>query len=179
MTRKKFLLPVAVIAVAVGVWVWWQQGGLGGPVSDQAARQYFSRIVAAAQAKDFEALCRLNASVGTCQEELRVYCPESFPVAPGGGPAFPAGEDLERECRESVPSDPPAIVASRHRPARDGRVGGRLLVVKGVDGRGKAYETEVLIFRDKRSYLATHAVFWSGSKFKDTDYARPDAIGEG
>jgi hypothetical protein len=178
MTRAKLLVPLGVLLGAVGAWIWWQQGGLGGPVSDAAARHYFSRIVAAAQAKDLEALCRLNSSVGTCQAELRVYCPESFPVGPGGGPEFPAGEDLEEECGESIPTEPPQIVASRHRPAMEGRVGGRLLVVKGIDGRGKAYETEVLIFRDKRSFKATHAVFWSGSKFPSTDTARPEPAGE-
>jgi hypothetical protein len=47
-----------------------------------------------------------------------------------------------------------------------------------VDGRGKPYETEVLIFRDKRTYKATHAVFWSGSKFPKTDSARAEPEGE-
>jgi hypothetical protein len=162
--RTKLLILVAIVAVPLGVWVWWLQGGFGGRVSDEDARRYFDRIVAAAEKKDFETLCRLNASVGTCRAELRVYCPETF--GSGVAPQFPQGEDLERECREAVPTDPPAIVSSRHRPARDGHVGGRVLVVRGVDGRGKPYETEVLIFRDKRSYKATHAVFWSGAKFK-------------
>lgn len=176
--RPKLLIPLAVIAVAVGGWVWWQQGGLGGPVSDEAARQYFARVVEAAQAKDFDALCRLSASVGTCEAELRVYCPEGFAGEAGTGPEFPAGEELEQECRESVPTEPPDIVASRHRPARDGGVGGRLLVVTGVDGRGNRYETEVLVFRDKRSYKVTHAVFWSGAKFKDPEDVRTGAGGD-
>ncbi len=178
MRRAKLLVPLGGLVTVIGLWIWWQQGGPGGPVSDAAARRYFSRIAAAAEAKDFEALCRLNASVRTCQAELRVYCPESIPVGPGGAPAFPSGDALEEECRESVPTDPPKIVASRHRPATGGRVGGRLLVVKGVDGRGKPYETEVLVFRDKRTYKATHAVFWSGSKFPKTDSARAEPEGE-
>lgn len=98
-----------------------------------------------------------------CWEELRVYCPEGYGSGPV--PQFPKGEELERECRESVPPEPPTIVSSRHQPARDGYVGGRILVVRGDDGRGRPYETEVLIFRDKRSYKAIHAVFWSGDKF--------------
>ena len=44
-----------------------------------------------------------------------------------------------------------------------------MLVVRGTDGRGKPYETEVLIFRDKRSYKAIHAVFWSNDKFEVPD----------
>lgn len=163
--RAKLLVGLAVLAAALGGFVWWQQGGFGGPVSDEAARRYFDRIVAAAQAKDFEALCALNGSAGTCREELRVYCPENY----GSGPApqFPKGDELEQECRESVPPDPPKVISSRHHPRRDGYTGGRILLVGGVDGRGKPYETEVLIFRDKRSYKAIHAVFWSGDKFED------------
>lgn len=145
--------------------MWWLQGGFGGPVSDEAARRYFDRIVAAVQNKDFEALCKLNGSAKVCWEELRVYCPESF----GSGPGlqFPEGEELEQECRESVPSDPPTIASSRRQPSEGGTADGRVLVVEGVDGRGQPYETDVLIIRDKRSYKAIHAVFWSGAKFSD------------
>jgi hypothetical protein len=165
--RPKLLVPIAVVVAAVGVWIWWQQGGFGGPVSDEAARSYFQRIVAAAQAKDFDALCRLNSSVGTCEFELRGVCPENFGSGPA--PSFPQGEALKQVCRESVPPEPPEIVASRDHPSRGGYVGGRMLVVRGTDGRGKPYETEVLIFRDKRSYKAIHAVFWSNDKFEVPD----------
>ena len=121
--------------------------------------------MAAAEVKDFDALCRLNGSVSTCEFELRNVCPENFGSGPG--PAFKQGEALEQECRESVPPEPPEIVSSRHEAGRDGYVGGRMLVVKGTDGRAKPYETEVLIFRDKRSHKAIHAVFWSNDKFDE------------
>ena len=163
--RTKLLVLIAVAAAAVGLWVWWLQGGFGGPVSDQAARAYFERIVAAAEAKDFAALCRLNGSPNVCRHELGVYCPES--LGSGPVPQVPKGSELEQECREAVPSEPPTVVESRHQPSGDGYTGGRILLVKGVDGRGKPYETEVLVFRDKRSYKAVHAVFWSGDKFDE------------
>lgn len=70
-----------------------------------------------------------------------------------------------------MPPDPPTIVSSRHQPAKDGYVGGRILLVRGVDGRGEPFETEVLIFRDKRSFKAIRAVFWSGDKFKGSNSA--------
>ena len=159
------MVPLLVLALPIGVWVWWMQGGFGGPVSDGAARTYFERIVAAAEAKDFDALCRLNGSVSTCEFELRGVCPEDFGSGPA--PSFPQGEALKQACRESVPPKPPEIVSSRDQPGRDGYTGGRILVVRGTDGRGKPYETEVLIFRDKRSYKAIHAVFWSNDKFDE------------
>jgi hypothetical protein len=168
--RVRVLAPVLAVVVVVGVWVWWMQGGLGGPVGDSAARTYFARIVVAAQAKDFPALCRLNSSVGPCEFEMNAYCPD--PAVPR--PLQIPRDILEQECRISVPNEPPEIVASRHYPAKGGNVGGRLLVVRGVDGRGNPYETEVLIFRDKRSYKAIHALYWSGSKFPKTNTAKAE-----
>ena len=156
---RKLLLPVVGV-VLVAIVIWWQQGGVGGPVGDQAARKYFARIVNAAQAKDFDALCKLNASQGTCEFELRIAC-----RPPAGGPIDPGKTLLYEWCQAAVPTQPPAIRSSVHRPGRSGSVGGRLLVVSGTDGYGRMFETEVLIFRDKRSYRATHAVFWSGEKF--------------
>jgi hypothetical protein len=170
MRRNLILAAVAVIA-GVAFWAWWQGGGFGGPVSDEAARRYFDRIVAAAQAKDFDALCRLNSSVGTCREELRVNCPKNFGSGPA--PSFPQGAALEEACRQSVPPDPPTVVSSWYKPPKDGYVGGRILVVRGTDGWGKPFETEVLIFRDRRTFKAIRAVFWSGDKFKDPTRATP------
>ena len=158
---RKLLFSLVGVVVMVGVVIWWQQGGVGGPVSDQAARKYFARIVAAAQEKDFDALCKLNASRGTCEFDLRIAC-----RPPTGGPIDPGKEVLLEWCEAAVPTQPPEIRSSVHRPGRSGSVGGRVLVVAGTDGYGRSYETEVLIFRDKRSYRATHAVFWSGEKFQ-------------
>jgi hypothetical protein len=45
--------------------------------------------------------------------------------------------------------------------------------VRGADGWRDPYETEVLIFRDKRSYKAIHAVFWTGSKIPTTNEVTP------
>lgn len=158
--NRKLLVPVVATLVVLGGFIWWQQGGLGGPVSDKAARDYFARIARAAQAKDFDALCKLNASQGTCEFDMRIAC-----RPPAGGPIDPGKQVLMEWCQQAVPAQPPAIISSAHREARSGSVGGRLLVVAGTNGYGRPYETEVLIFRDKRSYKATHAVFWSGEKF--------------
>ncbi len=157
---RKVLLPLVGILVVVGVLLWWQQGGAGGPVSDEEARRYFAGIVSAAERQDFDALCKLNASVGTCEFDMRIaYRP------PGGGPIDPGRDVLAEWCRQAAPREAPEIVSSIDQEAPSGSVGGRVLTVRGADGHGRHYETEVLIFRDKRSYRATHAVFWSGEKF--------------
>ena len=109
--RPKVWVPgVAAAIAAVGAWLWWQGGGFGGPVSDSSARGYFSRIVDAAMAQDFDELCRFNGSESNCREELRVYCPENF--GSGAAPKFLRGDELEATCRESVPKQPPEIVSS-------------------------------------------------------------------
>ena len=165
-TRRLRLLfigvPVLVAAWAAWGWYW---GDFLGPVTETEARGYFAKAVDAAQRKDFDALCRLNSSYGTCHAELQHECPDRFP----NPLVFPEGEELNRVCRESVPPDPPTVVRSCNWPAKNGRVGGRVLVVRGIDGRGKPYETEVLVFRDARSFKSQHTVFWSGSKFEEYD----------
>lgn len=163
--KVRRLFPVA--AVVTGGWLAWglYWGDFRGPVTDSEARGHFERIVAAARAKDFDALCRLNSSVRTCRAELQVYCRDNNGPIPG--PMFAAGEELERMCREAVPPDPPLIVSSRDQPKVGDSTAGRILTVRGVDGRGRSYETEVMVFWTGRGFLATHAVFWSGDKFDE------------
>src|SRR5581483_3663073 len=142
---RRLLIAVAIFAAAWAAWGWYW-GDFLGQVSEAEARGYFSKAVDAVQRKDFDGLCRLNSSYGTCHTELQNYCPESFPDL-----HFPEGEELDRACREAAPTDPPIFVRSCYWPPKNGGVGGRVLVVRGVSGRGKPYETEVLVFRDARS----------------------------
>jgi hypothetical protein len=65
------------------------------------------------------------------------------------------------------------VVQSCWWPPQNGHVGGRVLVVRGVDGRGKQYETEVLVFRDARTFKSQHTVYWSGSKFRESRAGEP------
>ena len=159
MTKVRLLALFAVLAVAgVGGW-WWFFGGAETPVSDGQARRYLGRMVAAAQAKDFEALCGLNGSVGNCRRMLDTACDPS--TAP---PAI--------SCKETVPTDPPTVVATRNSPG-DGYAG-RILVVRGVDGAGKPYETEILVFRENRRNLkAVNSVYWSGATIVENEQDTP------
>lgn len=149
MTKARLLASLAVAAAAaLGAW-WWFLGGAGTPVREADARRYLERMVAAAQDRDFEALCNLNGSVGNCRRMLDTGCdPSSAP------PAI--------SCKDTVPEQPPTVVATRSSPGDD--YAGRILVVRGVDGVGKPYETEVLVFREnRRSVKAINAVYWSGA----------------
>lgn len=149
MTKIRLLVSLAVLAAAgFGAW-WWFFSGAETPVSEAEARRYLDRMVAAAQARDFEVLCRLNGAALNCERMLDTGCDPS--TAP---PAI--------SCKETVPPEPPEVVATRNSPG-DGYAG-RILVVRGVDGAGKPYETEVLVFREnRRSLKATNSVYWSGA----------------
>jgi hypothetical protein len=156
MTKARLLVPLALLSVtAVGAW-WWFFGGAETPVSEADARSYLNRMVAAAQAGDFEALCTLNGSVGNCRRMLETACDPS--TAP---PVI--------SCKETVPEDPPTVVATRNSPG--GGYAERLLVVRGVDGAGNPYETEVLVFREnRRSLKAINSVYWSGATIIESEH---------
>jgi hypothetical protein len=113
----------------------------GGPASDAEARGYLNRLVAAAQARDWEKLCHLSAAVFNCELELNT-----------------AG-------RDALPPAPPTIVESRfhERQVPDGSTG-RVLVVEGIDGRGRPYRTEVMVSRYEGHLEATNAVYWSNAE---------------
>ena len=67
-----------------------------------------------------------------------------------------------------MPEEPPTVVDTRNSPG-DGYAG-RILVVRGVDGAGKPYETEVLVFREnRRSLKATNSVYWSNATIIEDD----------
>lgn len=75
-------------------------------------------------------------------------------------------------CKETVPADPPAVVATRTSPG-DGYAG-RILVVRGVDRAGKPYETEILVFRENRRNLkAVNSVYWSGAMIIENEQDTP------
>ena len=148
-SKARLVVPLALLAaVGFGAWSWFFSGAET-PVSEAQARRYLDRMVAAAQARDFESLCRLNGAVLNCERMLDTGCDPS--TAP---PAV--------SCKETVPPEPPQVVTTRSSPG-DGYAG-RILVVRGVDGVGKPYETEVLVFREnRRSLKAINSVYWSGA----------------
>jgi hypothetical protein len=117
-------------------------------VSVEEATGLLNQAVAYAQARDLDKLCNLCSSNGICRHQWEDA---------GGG--------------QAVPAEPPKVVDTYLLPTVNlkwgGRVvGGRVLVVEGVDGLGKPYRTEFFVFRSRDSGLeglaVTNVVYWSG-----------------
>jgi hypothetical protein len=157
--KARFVIAIAVVlAAGVAAW-WWFFGGADVPVTDGEARAYLSRIVATAKRRDFDALCRLNSAVANCRHQLQVGC-DNTPFNP---PVVP--------CTETVPREPPTVVATRYhkRDTPDGTPG-RILVVTGTDGLGRAYKSELMVFRENRHHFkAINAVYWSNASILEND----------
>jgi hypothetical protein len=117
-------------------------------VSVEEAKSLLYHAVAYAQVWDLNKLCDLCSSEGICRHQW------------------------ERAGGEwAVPEEPPEIVDTYLLPTvqlKDGHksVGGRVLVLEGVDGLGKPYRTEFFVFRSRDSGLdglaVTNGVYWSG-----------------
>jgi hypothetical protein len=138
----------AVLVAVLGGLALVHKGGGGSekPVSDAEARAHLDRIVAAAQARDWEQFCRLSAAVFNCELELNT-----------------AG-------RDAVPPVRPTIVESRFHEKQfsDGSTG-RVLVVEGTDGRGRPYRTEVMVSRYEGHLEATNAVYWGSAEIYERE----------
>jgi hypothetical protein len=109
----------------------------------EEATSFLASVVALAQVRDFNGLCEMGG--GNCRRTLR-----------------DAGLD-------AVPATPPGIAGSRViEPTRraDGleTAGGLVLQLCGVDGRGRPYSTEMLVFREDGRLLAIEPVYWSGMR---------------
>ena len=151
MKRRRVLAFLLVVSAAAGVW-WWTAGGAEKPVTEAEARRFLGQIVAAAQAKDFEAVCDLNGSVGNCRDQLRKGCDDT-----------PFGPD-PIVCTETVPPEPPTVASTRYHEKGPGGTAGRILVLTGTDGIGRPYKSELMVFRENRHrFKAINAVYWSNS----------------
>lgn len=101
-----------------------------------------------ARQHDADALCNMGGSVGICQAILDTV----------GGIA-------------SVPFDQPQVVRSYMFPGKTcangyGTLGGRILVVKGVDAEGRGFVTDFLVMRWKGSLVPYNPVYWSDFKMQ-------------
>lgn len=150
MRRRLVLGAVLASLLVIGPVWWWTR--TTPPVTETEARRYLDRIVTAAQQRDFDALCHLNGAQSNCRRQLEL-----------------AG-------RDAVPQEPPTIVAGRYSPKGDTEdTPGYILVVTGIDGLGRPYRTEVMVFRENRySFKAINAVYWSNYKVIEDNTVQPD-----
>jgi hypothetical protein len=150
--NRRVRIAIAVVgAILIGVVGWLVLGGSGGgdseePVSEAEARGFFDRIVAAAQAQDWVALCGLSGARFNCEY------------------------DLDQIGRDRLPPERPTIVETRfhEKQTKDGSTG-QVLVVEGTDGRGRSYRTEVMVQRYEGHLEGVNVVYWSNSEIFERD----------
>jgi hypothetical protein len=138
----------AVLIGAVGWLALADRGGgdSGETVSEAEARAFLDRIVAAAQARDWVALCGLSGARPNCEY------------------------DLDQIGRDRLPPERPSVVETRfhEKQTEDGSTG-RVLVVEGTDGRGRRYRTEVMVQRYDGHLEGVNVVYWSNSEVFERD----------
>jgi hypothetical protein len=112
------------------------------PIPTEAeARTFLAEIVALARSGDFDGLCARGSN---CRQAL------------------------DSAGRDAVPPDPPLVVGTRrieHEQRQGGwSVGGIVLQVCGIDGRGDAYDGEVMVLRSEGTLTSIGTVYWSGTR---------------
>lgn len=120
------------------------------PPTEAAALAYLRTVVDIAQRGDAQSLCNLGS--GNCDRALDDA---------GGLAATPA----------AFPTVAGSIAIQPTRNA-DGTAsaGGRLLVVCGIDRRGRPFDSDVLVFYDDDGKLTSiEPVYWSGGRIDLTD----------
>ena len=123
--------------------------------SEAEAVALLRQMWAAVEARDLAGLCDDENGpyvTGPCNKELRDLDPAT------------------------IPTTPPTVVGAWVLPTRrvsDGLwwVGGRVLEVCGVDGRGTPYRSEMRVSREFGRLLAGPAVFWTGTRIATGDTA--------
>lgn len=116
------------------------------PTVDQA-RVLLDELVALAQARDFDGLCRVSDD-GNCKRSL------------------------EDAGRDAVPPDPPTIVATRiMATSRSGdqlSAGGVVFVLCGTNAFGDRYDSEMLVFHDGGGLRALNPIYWGPTRIGDS-----------
>ena len=111
------------------------------PPTEAESRAYLAQVVGVVLSRRLDDLCTYGS--GTCDQVLR-------DTDPG-----------------AVPNQPPLVIGSRLlAPSRavDGSplAGGMILELCGLDGRGRVYYSEILVFRERDRLIGKEPVFWIG-----------------
>jgi hypothetical protein len=135
--------PSTMLILVLAVAACTSAGPAAGTIpSVEQAERHLDEIVRLARAGDFDAMCALGD--GNCEGML------------------------EMAGRDAVPPDPPKVIGRRTVPSTSANgqqsFGGIVLVVCGIDGRGRAYDSEVLVFNDGNGLRAINPVYWSRTR---------------
>ncbi len=110
------------------------------PPTEAQARAALDEAVSLARAGDFTGLCAIGG--GNCQRTL------------------------DDAGRDAVPTAAPTVIGTRvieptQLAGGAWDLGGRVLGVCGIDGRGQPYRSEVLVFQDGQTMRMIEPVYWS------------------
>jgi hypothetical protein len=144
------MICLIAAGAAVGIVGWWAttHNEDNEEVNVDEATGLLNQAVAYAQEGDLDKLYELAGSEGICRSQWEL----------AGG-------------EQAVPYEPPEIVdtyllSTVHLKNGGRAVGGRVLLLGGVDGLGKPYRTEFFVFRSRDSGLnglaVTNVIYWSG-----------------
>jgi hypothetical protein len=112
------------------------------PPSADAATAFLDHLVTLVAESGAGAACSLGAS--TCPKSLRESDPATVPATP---PRVIGTAVIEPKLRSDGAWD----------------TGGRVLMLCGVDGLGRPYYAELLVFQDGTRLIATNPLYWTGT----------------
>ena len=119
-----------------------QSAGRDGEPTLTEAHGFLRQMVALAQRGDFASLCAFGD--GNCVRSL------------------------DAAGRDGVPSEPPTLIGTRFIPTQatgdQVSIGGLVLELSGRDAKGRAYSSEMLVFRDRSALKAINPVYWDNTK---------------
>jgi hypothetical protein len=112
--------------------------GAGSIPTPEESSGMLDQLIAFAKAGDFDGLCSIGDL--NCQDALKEV------------------------GLESAPTERPIVLGTRVVDANPaiGATGGRVLELCGIDGLGRTFNSEILVFRDGGTLRVINPVFWSG-----------------
>ncbi|MDA1188439.1 MAG: hypothetical protein O2854_01985 [Chloroflexi bacterium] len=146
LNKKSLIVLVAIVAIVIVIIAPWKSGSSSDPISQIEARSILQQMTTYANQNDLVSLCGQSSSQIGCESAWRVA---------GEWTAVPS---LAPVIKESFV--PPLTSIQGSNATKNARV----LVLTGVDGLGKDYETEFLVFRNNNGdTVIENAIYWAGA----------------
>ena len=129
-----------------------RDSGPAAAVGEEEARAAVAEVVALAARRTPEAMEELCAGHDEC-------------------PGMSSGAVLS-PLDAPGPADPPRELCTVAVPATPSQAGSRIVVLEGVDGRGRPYVTHVLVDRDADGLEVQEPAFWMGIRYTALQHGR-------